>query len=55
MQSRGSCASKAYNFSSKVFIWGFPKIRDTILGAPIIRTIVYWGLYSGSLFWETTI
>ena len=24
-------------------IWGFPKIRCTILGVPIIRTIVYWG------------
>ena len=22
-------------------IWGFPKIRGTILGFPIIRTIVY--------------
>ena len=27
--------------------WGFPKIRGTILGAIIIRTIVYWGLYWG--------
>ena len=25
----------------------FPKIRGTSLGAPIIRTIVYWGLYWG--------
>ena len=24
---------------------GFPKIRGTKLGVPIIRTIVYWGLY----------
>ena len=31
------------------FIWGFPKIRDTILGIPIMRTIVFWGLYWGSL------
>ena len=30
-------------------IWGFPKIRGTILGVPIIRTIVYWGLYWGPL------
>ena len=29
--------------------WGFPKIRGTILGVPIIRTIVYWGLYWGPL------
>ena len=26
-------------------IWGFPKIRGTFLGVPIIRTIVFWGLY----------
>ena len=25
--------------------WEFPKIRGTILGVPIIRTIVFWGLY----------
>ena len=24
-------------------IWGFPKIRGTFLGVPIIRIIVYWG------------
>ena len=24
---------------------GFPKIRGTFLGIPIIRTVVYWGLY----------
>ena len=29
-------------------IWGFPKIRGTILGVPIIRTIVFLGLYWGS-------
>ena len=29
--------------------WGFPKIRGTILGVPIIRTVVYWGLYWGPL------
>ena len=26
---------------------GFPKIRGTILRVPIIRTIIYWGLYWG--------
>ena len=36
-------------------IQGFPKIRGTFLGAPIIWTIVYWGLYWGPLFRETTI
>ena len=30
-------------------IWGFPKIRGSMLGVPIIRTIVYWGLYWGPL------
>ena len=30
-------------------IWGFPKIRGTIMGVPIIRIIVYWGLYWGAL------
>ena len=29
--------------------WGFPKIMGTILGVPIIRIIVFWGLYWGSL------
>ena len=28
-------------------IWGFPKIRGTILGVPIIKIIVFWGLYWG--------
>ena len=36
-------------------IWGFPKIRGTILGVPIIRIIVYWGLYWGHLFWQIAI
>ena len=36
-------------------IWGFPKIRGTILGVPIIRTIVFGGLYWVPLFWEITI
>ena len=30
-------------------MWGFPKIRGTILGVPIIRTmtIAFWGLFWG--------
>ena len=30
-------------------LWGlgFPKIGGTILGVPIIRIIIYWGLYWG--------
>ena len=30
-------------------IWGFPKIRGTLLGVPIIRTTVFGGLYWGPL------
>ena len=30
-------------------IWGFPKIRGTLLGIPTKRTLVHWGLYWGSL------
>ena len=28
---------------------GFPNIRGIFLGVPIIRSIVYWGLYWGPL------
>ena len=40
---------------SKRLIWRFTKIRGTLLGVLVIRTIVFWGLYWGPLFWETTI
>ena len=30
-----------------MLVWGFPKIKGTFLGVPIIRTIVLWGLYWG--------
>ena len=29
-------------------IWGFPKTRGTLLGVPIIRIIVFGGLYWGT-------
>ena len=32
-----------------MYIWRFPKTRGTFLGVPIMRTIVYWGLYWGPL------
>ena len=32
-----------------LLIWEFPKIRGTFLGVPIIRTLVFWGLYWGPL------
>ena len=39
------------------FIWGFPKIRGTILGVPIIRTIysILGSILGSPPFWETTI
>ena len=30
-------------------IWKFPKIRGTFLGVPIIKTILFGGLYWGPL------
>ena len=29
--------------------WGFPKIKGTLLGVPVLRIIVFWGLYWGPL------
>ena len=36
--------------AQKQSIWGLPKIRGSFLGVPIIRTIVFWGLYWGPPF-----
>ena len=36
-----------YYLGFRVYGLEFPKIRGTILGVPVIRTIVYWGLYWG--------
>ena len=30
---------------------GFPKIRGTFLGVPIIRIVIFYGLYWGPLIW----
>ena len=30
-------------------VLGFPEIRGTLLGVPIIRTLIFWGLYCGPL------
>ena len=27
---------------------GFPKIGDTFSGVPVIRIVVFWGLYCGA-------
>ena len=32
-------------------IRGVPKTRGALFGVPIIRTIVFWGLYWGPLIW----
>ena len=31
--------------------WGFPEIRGTFLGVPIIRIILFWAPYWGCLIW----
>ena len=36
-----------YSGSCRMVMWGFPKIRGTLLGVPIIRIIVFWGLHWG--------
>ena len=36
-----------FKMNSSAATWGFPKIRCTTLGVPIIRTTVFWGLYWG--------
>ena len=30
-------------------IWGFPKVRGTFFGVPIMRITIFWGLYWGPL------
>ena len=48
--SRITCVARAGCYiSCGVGIWEFPKIRGTFLGVPIIRIIIYWGLYWGPL------
>ena len=37
------------SFSMFASIWVFPKIRGTFLGVPIIRIVIYLGLYWGPL------
>ena len=36
---------ESHDISSSQATWGFPKIRGTLLGVPVIRTIVSGGLY----------
>ena len=59
MVNRGFCAGpfeddhivtfSVWGYLRRSSIWGFLKIRGPFLGVPIIRTIVFWGLYWGTL------
>ena len=40
---------RSLHTSVRVSYVGFPKIRGTFLGVPILRIIVFWGLYWGPL------
>ena len=42
-----SLRKKPLRADDGVLKWGFPKIRVTFLGAPIVRAMVYWDLYWG--------
>ena len=47
----GQCWNKhahPLNIWMPLYTWGFPKIRGTLLGVPIIRIIVHWGRYWGN-------
>ena len=41
------CCSESFLKHVPTPKWGFPKIRGTILGVPVLRIIVFWGLYWG--------
>ena len=37
------------SYNVYIYIWEFPKVMGTVLEVPMIRAIVYWGLYWGTL------
>ena len=37
----------SHNRRTSADIWGFPKIRGTCLGVPMIRITVFWGSILG--------
>ena len=41
-------ANSSAKLSCMVKNGGFPKLRGTVLGVPVLRTVVFWGLYWGS-------
>ena len=49
-QSKRGDAALEVHSKLHITMWGFPKIMGTLLGVPIIRTIVFLGLYWGPLF-----
>ena len=50
VSTKGMAAASSHCFEVySGLIWVVVKIRGTILGVPIIRTIVFWGLYWGPL------
>ena len=53
--SKGVIGAYGSTWCCMVFFLRCPKIRGTTLGAPIIRIVVYWGLFRGHLFMETTL
>ena len=38
-----------YSISESKIFQGFPKLGIPFLGVPMMRTILYWGLYWGTL------
>ena len=40
--------SRGYRAYMGVIGLGFPKIGDTFSGVPVIRIVVFWGLYCGA-------
>ena len=54
MEKRWALGRRDVSLIVAVDVWGFPKIRGTILGVSIMRIIVFGGLYWIPVFWETT-
>ena len=41
--SAGECLGEVCEIPRYIVICGFPKIRGTFLGVPMIRIILFWG------------
>ena len=42
-----SSATSETSASIQTIMWEFPKISGSLLGVPIIRTVVFWGYLFG--------